>query len=189
MPPQDPEQARWFANEVQPHQFALRAYLLARYPSLPDVDNLVQEALVRVLKAHGHGSVESPRGLLFATARNLAFDFVRRQQVIAFEPLTETTDSSVFIDVTDVAEAVSRKQELDLLEQAIRTLPERCRQVFTLRTAYGLAQKEIAARLGISENTVEKHMGTGIRRCSEFFARMAGKAEKPKSGAKSPQSK
>jgi RNA polymerase sigma factor (sigma-70 family) len=189
VPPQDPEQARWFADEVQPHQFALRAYLLARYPSLPDVDNLVQESLVRVLRAHGHQSVESPRGLLFATARNLAFDFMRRQQVIAFEPITETTDSSVFIDVTDVAETVSKKQEFDLLAQAIRTLPERCRQVFTLRTAYGLAQKEIAARLGISENTVEKQMGNGIRRCTEFFARMACRAEKSRSDAKSQKSK
>ncbi len=56
------------------------------------------------------------------------------------------------------------------MTKAIRTLPERCRQVFTLRTAYGLSQKEIAAKLGISENTVEKQMGKGIRVCTEFFA-------------------
>ncbi|MBI4625052.1 MAG: RNA polymerase sigma factor [Verrucomicrobia bacterium] len=171
VPPQDPEQARWFAEEVQPHQPALRAYLLARYPSLPDVDNLVQECLVRVVRARERAAVESPRGLLFATARNLALDFIRRQQVIAFEPITEIADSSVFTDVANVAETVSKKEEFDLLTQAIQSLPERCRQVFTLRTAYGLAHKEIAARLGISENTVEKQMTNGIRRCTEFFAR------------------
>lgn len=171
VPPQDPEQARWFENEVQPHQAALRAYLLVRYPSLPDVDNLVQECLVRVLRARERQPVESPRGLLFATARNLALDLMRRQQVIAFEPITEITDSYVFTDGTDVAEGVSKKQEFDLLTQAIQSLPERCRQVFTLRTAYGLSQKETAEKLGISENTVEKQMGNGIRRCTEFFAR------------------
>ena len=53
---------------------ALRAFLLARYPSLPDADNLVQECLVRVLRAHEREPVLSPRGLLFATARNLALD-------------------------------------------------------------------------------------------------------------------
>lgn len=174
MPPQDPAQARWFAEEVQPHQAALRAYLLARYPSLPDVENVVQECLVRVVRAHEREVVGSPRGLLFATARNLALDLIRRQQVIAFEPITEIADSSVFTDGTDgidVAESVSKKQEFDLLTQAIQSLPERCRQVFTLRTAYGLSQKETARKLGISENTVEKQMANGIRRCTEFFAR------------------
>jgi RNA polymerase sigma-70 factor (ECF subfamily) len=42
----------------------------------------------------------------------------------------------------------------------------------TLRVAYGLSQREIAAQLGITENTVEKQMGNGIRRCTEFFARL-----------------
>jgi DNA-binding CsgD family transcriptional regulator len=37
--------------------------------------------------------------------------------------------------------------------------------------AYGLSQREIASRLGITENTVERQMGKGIRRCTEFFAR------------------
>lgn len=170
--PPDAETNRWFTEHVQPHAPALRAFLLARYPSLPDVDNLVQECLVRVLRAHEREPVLSPRGLLFATARNLALDQMRRQRVIAFEPMTEIADSSVFIDTVNVAETVSQQQEFALLTQAIQSLPERCRQVFTLRTAYGLSQREIAERLGISENTVEKQMAKGLRRCTEFFARL-----------------
>lgn len=170
--PRNAEQTRWFTEHVQPHGPALRAFLLARYPSLPDVDNLVQECLVRVLRAHEREPVHSPRGLLFATARNLALDQMRRQQVITFEPMTEISDSSVFTDNANVAETVSQQQEFALLTQAIQSLPERCRQVFTLRTAYGLSQREIAAKLGISENTVEKQMSKGLRRCTEFFARL-----------------
>ena len=169
--PASPDHSAWFAADVQPHAPALRSYLLARYPTLPDVDNLVQECLVRVLRARETGAVESPKGLLFAIARNLALDTVRRQKVIAFEPMTENPDSSVFRDNTDVVETVSKQQEFALLTQAIQTLPERCRQVFTLRTAYGLSQKEIAAKLGISENTVEGQVTIGVRKCTESFAR------------------
>jgi RNA polymerase sigma-70 factor (ECF subfamily) len=172
MPPQDPEDARWFATEVQPHAAGLRAYLVGQFPQLNDVDDIVQESLMRVVRAHATGRVDAPRALLFATARNLALDLLRRRRVVAFEPITEITDSSVFLGDGTIPDTVSRNEEHDLLVQAIQTLPDRCRQVFTLRVTYGLAQKEIAARLGISENTVEKQMGKGIRRCTEFFARL-----------------
>ena len=56
------------------------------------------------------------------------------------------------------------------MTKAIQSLPERSRQVFTLRTAYGLTQKQIADRLGVSLSTVEKQMTQGIRLCAEFFA-------------------
>jgi RNA polymerase sigma-70 factor (ECF subfamily) len=171
MSPQNPEQTRWFAAELEPHAAALRAYLTAQFRTLPDVDDIVQESFVRVLRAREAGRVDSARALLFATARNLAVDLVRRQQVVAFEPMTENTDSFVVSGGPNVAESVSQNEVVDLLRQAVATLPERCRQVVTLRMAYGLSQREIAARLGISEHTVERQMGKGIRRCSEFFAR------------------
>jgi len=57
-----------------------------------------------------------------------------------------------------------------LLTQAVASLPARCRQVFTLRKVYGLSQKEIAAELKISENTVEQHLAKGTRLCSAALA-------------------
>jgi RNA polymerase sigma-70 factor (ECF subfamily) len=162
--------SRWFATEVQPHQPALRAWLLARFPTLTDVDNLVQDAFARLLVARETAVIRSPRALLFTTARHLALDAVRRQQVVRFEAITDETDSSVLADTTDVVAAVSKQQELELLTHAIQSLPPRCRQIFTLRTAFGLTQKEIAAKLRVSESTVEKQMAQGIRLCAKFFA-------------------
>jgi RNA polymerase sigma factor (sigma-70 family) len=167
----DSEVARWFASEAQPHAPALRSYLLSNYPSLPDVEDLVQDSLFRLLRAYEKGPIGSPRGLLFAIGRNLALDAVRRQQVVIFEPLPDSTDSLVYKDATNVVEAVTKQQEFALLTQAIQSLPDRCRQVMTLRTAFGLSQREIAERLRISENTVEKQLSNGLRRCAEFFAR------------------
>lgn len=170
MLPQEPDQARWFVTEVQPHRPALRAWLLARFPTLPDVNDLVQESLARVFRAREAGPINSARALLFATARNLALDAVRRQRVVRFEEFTDETPPSVLADGTDFVETISRQQELELLTKAIQSLPERTRQVFTLRTAYGLNQKQIAERLGVSLSTVEKQMAQGIRLCAEFFA-------------------
>ena len=162
----------WLTTEVLPHVPALRAYLAGRFPALPDIDDLVQESQIRVLRAHEQGPVRLPKALLFTTARNLALDVMRRQQVVAFEPLAENPDSSVYSSDANAAETFNRKEEFDHLTRAIQTLPEGCRRVLTLRAAFGLTQKQIAARLSISENTVEKHMANGLRRCSEYFARI-----------------
>ena len=41
----------WFAEEVQPHESSLRSYLRSVFPSLPDIDDLVQESYARLLRA------------------------------------------------------------------------------------------------------------------------------------------
>lgn len=160
---------------MQPHRAALRAWLLARYPTLPDVDDLVQETFARVLQARETTVIRSTRALLFATARNLALDAVRRQGVVAFEPITGETDSSVLLDSVDVVATINKQQELELLTQAIQSLPGRCRQILTLRTAYGFSAKQIAEKLQVSESTVEKQMAQGIRACAAFFAARDGR--------------
>jgi RNA polymerase sigma factor (sigma-70 family) len=161
----------WFVVEILPHEPALRAWLVAQFGPQCEVDDLVQETFARILRSQDGARIGSTKAFLFATARNLAVDQLRHRQVLAFEPITEIADSHVMNDEPGVGETVSRRQELELLTAAIQSLPERCRQVLTLRKIYGLSQKEIAAQLGISEHTVEAQVGTGVRRCAEYLAR------------------
>ncbi len=52
----------------------LRAWLRAKFPSLTDPDDLVQETFSRVLQARGTAPIASAKAFLFTTARNLALD-------------------------------------------------------------------------------------------------------------------
>src|SRR3954471_16637281 len=133
--PETTDSVHWFVTEMQPHRSALRAWLLARFPTLSDVDDVVQESFARVLRAHDTGPIRSTRALLFTTARNLALDAVRRHRVVRFEPITDETDERALADNIDVIATVSNQQELELLTVAIQSLPDRCRQILTLRTA------------------------------------------------------
>ncbi|MDP3069549.1 MAG: sigma-70 family RNA polymerase sigma factor [Opitutaceae bacterium] len=174
MPQPEPEEARWFAAEVQPHDAALRAWLRGRFPSLVDIDDIVQETFARVLQLRARDPLRAHavKPLLFTTARNLALDLLRRRQIVPMESFSEI-DGECFADETPgIGEAVSRRQELALLAEAIQALPDRCRQVLTLRKIYGLPQKEIARQLGISEHTVEVQVGAGVRRCADYLARL-----------------
>ena len=163
----------WFSEHVQPHEGMLRAWLRSRFPTENDVDDIVQEAYARVLEARATTAIESPKAFLFATARNLVLARFRRPQAASGQNgLTEFEIESVLDESADVPQAVARAQELELLTQAIQSLPTRCRQVLTLRKIYGLSQREVAAQLGITENTVEAQGVIGLRKLAEYFERL-----------------
>ena len=173
------EQSRWFAEKVQPHELLLRAWLQSRFPADFDFDDIVQDAFLRVLQAHERENLRSPRAFLFKTARNLALDRLRHSRVAQTEALVESDALYVLEEGMGVPEIVARNQELELLTEAIQTLPKRCRQVFTLRKVYDLSQKEIARKLGISEHTVSAQMTIALRKCFEFMARSGRRSKGP----------
>ena len=168
MPPPDPETARWFAEHLQVHEPYLRSWLRSRFAQIADLDDIIQDAYIRVLRARAKGEIRQPKAFFFATARNLAYDYYHKYQLKPLEPLSELDDFPVLDESADIAEVVSRNQELELMTQAIQSLPDRCRQVLTLRNVYGLSYKEIAAQLGMAVKTVEAHLANGLRRCVEF---------------------
>jgi len=168
MPPQT-DHARWFSEEVQPHEPALRAYLRGRFPSLHDVDDLVQESYARILRARQIGTAKLSRAYLFVTARNLALDAIRHTNVVKIESLAEIDEWFVVEARPDAAEAASCEQELEILADAIATLPKRCREIFVLRRYHELTHREIALRLGIAENTVNAQLVIAMLRCREYL--------------------
>lgn len=164
-------QARWFAEDIQPHEGALRAYLRCRFPMLHDLDDLVQEAYMRLIRAYNAGSVTSSKSMLFAIARNAALDLFRRQKAVPMDSTADFDDFSGTYACPNAADKASQAQEIDLLYESIRALPERCRQVVTLRMICGLSHKEIAKRLGISAITVNNQLTIGLERCRRFLVR------------------
>lgn len=173
MPPQDSEDFRWYVDHLQPHEGMLRGWLRNRFSSPCDVDDIVQEALGRVLQARASTAIDSPKAFLFATARNIALGRLRHLRVTReAEFLAENAAENVLDESADVAQSVARAQELELLTHAIQSLPTRCRQVITLRKIYGLSQREVAAQLGISEHTVEAQGTIGLRKLAEYFERI-----------------
>ena len=171
MPSPDSEFFRWFAEEVQPHEAALRSWLRGRFPGLQDVDDVVQETYARLLRARETGSIACPRAFLFVTARNLALNQIRHQCHERPEGADEVAVASVPDDAVAIPDSVASAEDLRLLIQAIAALPDRCRQIVTLRKIYGLSQKEAAARLGISEHTVESQGSIGLHKCIAYFRR------------------
>jgi RNA polymerase sigma-70 factor (ECF subfamily) len=170
------DQARWFAEEVQPHEPGLRNWLRHRFPRLTDIDDLVQECFARVLRARSEGRVESAKPYLFSTARNAVYDQARRHRVVCIESVEDVAMLSVVEDRPDAAEALTHDQDLEILAAAIEALPERCRLVVKLRKLRGLSYQEIARTLGISVHTVNAQLAKGMTLCRDYFREHGGEA-------------
>ncbi len=169
MKDRETEQAQWFVDEVLPHEGDLRDWLKSRFPNVKDVDDLVQEAYSRLLKAYGSGPIVNPRAYLFVVSRNLALNQLRHLRYDWPKGAWEVDPLNILDEVNSPPEAMVIKEELQHLIHAIQSLPDRCRQVMTLRKIYGLSQKEVAKKLGISVRTVEAQGIIGLRKCIAYF--------------------
>jgi RNA polymerase sigma-70 factor (ECF subfamily) len=163
------DQARWFAEEVQPHEPQLRGFLHRQFPTLRDSDDLVQEAYLKLLRARRSGRIRSVKSYLFGIARNAALSLLRRKCHTHEISVGDFTGYDVVEDDVDVIATVSSRQELALVVEAMDRLPERCREVLMLWALEGLDQDEIAARLGISGHTVRAQLAKGLKRCVGFM--------------------
>lgn len=162
-----PNLERWFADNVLPHETDLRNWLRGRFPMLTDIDSIVHEACVRVLRAQAVMPLDSPKTFLFTTARNLALESFRRKggdSRVRIAPPKAGAPRAMY-------DRSGCEKEFRLLTQAIQALPTGCRRVLTLRKIYGLSQKQTAAELGIPESAVEAQIGSGLRQCAEYLAR------------------
>jgi RNA polymerase sigma factor (sigma-70 family) len=169
----------WFFR-ILAHERDLRAFLARCLPHRDDVSDVIQETYARLLalSPERRRAVRTWRAFLFATARNLALDHLRRREaVVSLDALPETQGADVVWRGGEEGrpeEIVNLTQERRLLEQVIASLPEKCRQVLTLRKIHGLSQKEIALRMGIAEHTVEKHVSHGVRLCAARLLEATG---------------
>ena len=168
-PETETDQARWFAEEVHPHESSLRSYLKFSFPSVRDVDDVVQESYLRLWRSAAKQRIRSARGFLFSVAQRLAIDHLRREKRSPHESVTDFHSLSVLDGGLSVSDDVSVRQEIALLAEAIDALPARCREITILRKLDGLSHREIAVRLGISEETVQVQIGRGMRKCQKFL--------------------
>lgn len=88
-------------------------------------------------------------------------NYIRKNKVKAAY-LTHIEKSTANAFYEDLALEVKELQEV--IAHFTADLPDRCREVFYLSRIKYLSNKEISARLGISEKTVEMHITTALKR-------------------------
>jgi RNA polymerase sigma-70 factor (ECF subfamily) len=154
----------WFKREVLSHEEHLTRFLSRLWPRSDELADLRQEAYARVYEAAQKERPRQPKAFLFATARHLTTDRVRRERVVRFLTGGDDEVFNVLVDEVSPEQQVAAHGELSRLARALDQLTARSREVVWLRRVQQYSQKEVAERLGVSEKAVEKHLSIGVRR-------------------------
>lgn len=162
------DHARWFAEEVQPHEPALRGYLRSQFPSV-EADDVVQESYLKLWRARAAGKMTSTKAYFFSVARNTALTIFRRRRIFSEVPVNELPDWRVLDGVPDAAEITNHHLRVALAVEAIGQLPARCQEICRLAAWERLSPAEIASRLEIAESTVHVQLARGIIKCAAYL--------------------
>jgi RNA polymerase sigma factor (sigma-70 family) len=157
------ERALWLATHVLPLEPTLRAWLVRMVPAGLELDDVIQEVYAKLWSLPSIEHIHQPKPYVFQIVRNLVLEHIRHAHVVEIDAVAELDELDISMEEASVERIVSGREELARVYEAILALPQRCREVFVMRKLEGLSQREIAARLRVSESTVEKHIGRALR--------------------------
>lgn len=163
--PPTPKPRALLIEALQEHYASLVTAAAKVLRSRDSAADVVQDAFLKVAAMPDAEAVGNPLAFLHRVTRNLSIDALRER-----ERRDRHTDTACIAEhVADGDPGSERRligqQRLALLTTIVEELPPRCREVFHLRKVESLHPNEIARRLGISRNMVEKHLRKALVHC------------------------
>jgi len=157
----------------EPEPVSFEAVFRAHYPELCEfvtgyvrstdiAHELVQDLFLRIWELQGTPNAPPlTKAYLYSAARNRAIKHLRHERVVV--RWEERASREAKPSEASAADEVHCRELAEAAGQAIESLPERCRMVYTLSRQQNLSYAEIAQVLGISESTVETQMWRALK--------------------------
>ena len=124
-----PEVDDWFAREVLPLEVALMQFLQHNWRNKSDIADLRQDVYVQVYESALKTLPDQPKQFVFATARNLLINRVRREQIVPIEAVADLDALEIAMDLPGPDRTILARDELRQLQAALDRLAPRCREV------------------------------------------------------------
>lgn len=153
------------------HLFSkLRRLLASRGRSVDDIDDLMQEAYLRLQVYCRDRTVENTEAFMVRTVLNLSAEQGRQSRPM--QSLTDKPDEFVLVDPAPSPDEIyAGQQRLRRMKAGIEQLSPRSRETLLLHRLDGLSYAQIAQQLGISTSMVEKHIARASFFLRDWMAR------------------
>jgi RNA polymerase sigma factor (sigma-70 family) len=157
------EQDQRISEVVKREQSRLRNFIRRRVPDPRDADDILQDVFYELVEANRLlMPIEHVTGWLFRVARNRITDLFRKKRPESVSDTAAAHEDDSLLQLEDLLPSpdagpevlYARNVLLDELELAVDELPEEQREVFVAHELEGRSFKEMAAKTGVSMNTL-----------------------------------
>jgi len=131
-------------------------------------EEIVQDVFYKIWEKRSFININvSLKSYLFTAVRNKCLQHINHQKVInTYNKYIEKPDEK---NINGPHENLIYKETLEILNEALETLPERCSEIFKLSRFEGLKYSEIASNLSVSIKTVEANISKALKTFRLYF--------------------
>lgn len=136
-----------------------------------DAENIVQDVFLELWEKKEILSLPiNIIAYLFTAVKNRCIDFLRRKIILKdieskMQEEYQLTLQMKYYSLESFDQDIFAEKDIEkLLSRAIDTLPDKCREIFIKSKIEGKKQREIAAELNVTVNTVETQMGIAYKK-------------------------
>lgn len=157
---------------IEQYQHRLLRYLVCLTRNRELAEDLFQETWVRVLeRGHQYDGRHEFGTWLYAVARNLTIDYLRRKNPVSLDGLMEQNEDDASLEPRDkrplALEVLTQSQQLERISEALIAIPAEYREAIVLRFQEELALEEIAIVTGARLGTVKSRLYRGLNMLME----------------------
>lgn len=147
----------------------LRRYLSRFFSSKHDIEDVLQEAYVKAIESEKSNEITAPKAFLYKVSKNLAINYHKSAARRLTDYIEDFEEAENIASGPSLEHQVEQEYRLARFCDAVKLLPPQCRRVFVLKKVYAIPNIEIAKRMGISINTVNKHLSKGTLMCQKYL--------------------
>lgn len=126
-------------------------------------EDIIQNVFVKVwIRKERINSKLSLRSYLLVATRNELFDYMRLRYNLLRRDINDTLFDVPDTD-TDAGEYLVHSERAGFIDAAMRSMPDKRREIFSMRYDRNMTNAEIARALNLSIRTVEKHVDLAIK--------------------------
>lgn len=159
------------ASYYEAHRGEVLGFVSSRLGGSAMAEDITQDVFLRLLTSKSMITELTMPGLVYATARNLISDCLRRRAAAELY-VCRQRHSTAADNALDTARVYGYGEVMALLEGGIARLDIRRRNIYRLNVLDGMGVKEISLMLGVKYKTIENRVGEARKEVRRYVARL-----------------
>ena len=149
-------------GEFWPYLPLLREFI-AKRTSADEIEDIVQESLIRIWSRKGATPIKHPKSYLVRVARAVIIDHSRSDRVRHRNHHCELEDRHHPSDPLSPCRILLGREELEIFMERFNRLPLRTRDILTAIRVDGHSFKSVAEKYGVTISAIEKQVAGALQ--------------------------